>query len=459
MDTEDRIDEMTARLADYTLVALQKKYTNEFKKRLKRCGANGEAVRRIYEYTQGIYKKSFDRLDFWGYDYRPRGIDRWVFKPGTKIFPKPLLEMVENDELTFSEVMMIYDEAQWHYQNSRDRDFIPEAWEEVEEASGHRQKVGEKFYLDREIEKLAELGMTMKQAQRLMEKEQDLLFLYKWKQKIEYPYESTVIIAVATILFCTVGIPLYILLTILISPFFIGLFGIFLVLIGAVLTTELFYFIYLVRTVGAGEPMAAVVFSLLLGLGLTVFGIFLVKQGIKIIKNTIRSGKEMKQGKEKTKKKIKEKIKEKKWKQEGLGEWREPVQESTEQREAKDPRSRAIWPYEILNPQGKGMSLWEQEKEFIEILFKVENEDRQMYLYGGAFGIDTRSGIPYYIDLETIRTKDGVSHTRYYIKERVSWHELRTFAEKLRGYSEKYFKNINEDNWQQTILSVHAEED
>ena len=141
MDTEDRIDKMTASLADYTLVALQKKYTNEFKKRLKQCGADDETVRRIYEYTQGIYKKSFDRLDFWRYDYRPRSIDRWVFKPGTKIFPKPLLEMVEEDELTFSEAMMIYDEAQWHYQNSRDRDFIPEVWEEVEEASGHRRKI------------------------------------------------------------------------------------------------------------------------------------------------------------------------------------------------------------------------------------------------------------------------------------------------------------------------------
>ena len=404
MDTEDKIDEMTANLTKDTLVALQKKYTNEFKKRLKRCGANGEAVRRIYEYTQGIYKKSFDRLDFWGYDYRPRGIDRWVFKPGTKIFPKPLLEMVENDELTFSEVMMIYDEAQWHYQNSRDRDFIPEAWEEVEEASGHRRKVGEKFYLDREIEKLTELGMTMKQAQRLMEKEQDLLFLYKWKQKIEYPYESPVLTIYT---------------------------GLFIMLIGAVLTEELFLFIGLVKTFRAGDSIAALVFRFLLTFGKTALGIFLIKEGIKIIIKVIRSGR---------------------------GEWREPVQESTAQREAENPWNRAIRPYESLGPQGKGISFWEQEKEFIEILFKVENEGGKTGLYSGAFGIDTRSGVPYYIDLETFHTNDGVGHTRYEVKERVSWHELQTYAEKLGGYSEKYFKNINADNWRQTILSVHAEE-
>ena len=397
---------MTANLTALSLTYENEEYKKEFKERLKLCGAEDKITDRVFEYTKGIY----ERPDSWGYDSRRQSSIRpWVFRPGSKIFSEPLLQMVEEDKLTFSEVMRIYDEAQWHYQNSRERDFIPEAWEEVEEASGHSLKAGEKFYLDREIEKLAELGMTMEQAQRLMAKEQDLLFKYKWNQKAERPYTPPQ----------SAG-----------SRIFSGIMSIFLMLLGAVFMTPAIWLIYMVKTVGTEDgSILAVGYMAMILLFAVVLGIFLLKKGIKGIRKAAAGEK----------------------KQENLGKWREPVQENISQKEEKNPRNRAVHPYENADPQKT--SLWQQERKFIEILFSAAELDGKTDLYSGDFGIDTRSGIPYYIDI--FHERNAACHIWYDIKERISWHELQTYAEKLK-YNAKYLKNINEDNWRQRLFHVHS---
>lgn len=167
------------------------RWKREFTRRLKLCGIGDEAVEKVWNYTRDIFRQEGSRgVEDSGY------IRTWVFDlkehAFPKYYPKSFTQMVEEDRLTFSEVVKAFDEAEWRYNNREGRKIPAHLWAEIVRATRYGTDLMNHFVIA-EAYKLSALGMTVQQAQILMGKERAILFRERWGRTDvpdPYPYPA-----------------------------------------------------------------------------------------------------------------------------------------------------------------------------------------------------------------------------------------------------------------------------
>lgn len=114
-----------------------------------------------------------------------RYLKTFYFDLKTVRFPEDKDFYISHQMFTLSEVVKIWDEAEWHYHNSHENEFMPEVWNEIFKIS--RYGGGELFV--EYLQSMSDNTKTdIKKIQKYVYAEQGLLYKYKWYPNVREPH-------------------------------------------------------------------------------------------------------------------------------------------------------------------------------------------------------------------------------------------------------------------------------
>lgn len=105
------------------------------------------------------------------------------------LLPQDKEYYIEHQRFLVSEIVKIWDEAEWHYWNSHERELPDEVWAEIHAISRYG---GGKLFVEY-LQMIAEKShVPMEQVQKYSMAEQNMIFKYKWNAKAneKHPYEK-----------------------------------------------------------------------------------------------------------------------------------------------------------------------------------------------------------------------------------------------------------------------------
>lgn len=170
------------------LVALYKRthevpYHDEYVRRLRFIGFSEPEAENFFMYElMTIKHDAVQRLADPGY------LMGAYFDLGHVLLSQPSEYYVEHQSFLCSEIVKIWDEAEWHYWNSHERDLPSEVWGEIYSLSRYG---GGKLFVDY-LASMAEHAHTpLEKVRAYSMAEQQLLFKYKWNADKDerHPYE------------------------------------------------------------------------------------------------------------------------------------------------------------------------------------------------------------------------------------------------------------------------------
>lgn len=106
----------------------------------------------------------------------------------------PLTKRVLTEDTSFyvkhqmflcSEVTKLFDEAEWHYHNSHEREMPQEVWHEIFSLTRYG---GGELFMETLLSMAEHAHIAIEKIQNYAMAEQELLFKYKWKQSEKHPY-------------------------------------------------------------------------------------------------------------------------------------------------------------------------------------------------------------------------------------------------------------------------------
>lgn len=160
------------------LVARYKKthdeqYQNEYLRRLRSIGFDEQQANLMFMYEL-MTLKHFAIDELCSDDY----LRSSVFNLREPVLKQDDSYYVEHQSFLCSQIVKIWDEAEWHYFNSHEhKDLSEEAWSEIHRISRYG---GGKLFLDY-LESMAEhSSVPFDKVQRYSAAEQQMLFAYKW---------------------------------------------------------------------------------------------------------------------------------------------------------------------------------------------------------------------------------------------------------------------------------------
>lgn len=173
---------LTSQLVARYVKTGEEKYRTEFDRRLKLCGITDRPVMdALFEYNREIIartkkEETLSRTEFVLASYMDLQ---------NTVLSKPPEAYVEENLFTPSEVVKLFDEAEWHVANSHERDMPAGVWAEMFALS----RLGGGKMMLCEAEKLKEMGIPFAQSQKLLRNDQEILCIYKWRYRnCRHPY-------------------------------------------------------------------------------------------------------------------------------------------------------------------------------------------------------------------------------------------------------------------------------
>ena len=149
------------------------RFRDEFDRRLEEAGIPEQAKRdAVYDYTLGIIKAQKKQERLCDPFFSQKGVFNH-FKPTLKETPEYYLE---NEIFTPSEVMQIFDEAEYRYWNHQEQEMGEGVWEEIFRYSrygGAKLMVGT-------MERLNQLGLSTEQATAMLRDDQLTVGFLRW---------------------------------------------------------------------------------------------------------------------------------------------------------------------------------------------------------------------------------------------------------------------------------------
>lgn len=158
-------------------------YHDEYRRRLQFVGFEENEAESLFMFELMILKN--DSIEPLASDDYLRS---FIFDLQHVAVPHEKEYYVLHQTFLVSQIVKIWDEAEWHYWNSHERDLPDDVWEEIYTIS--RYGGGELFikYLKMVAEKS---HVPMSKVQKYSMAEQDMIFKYKWNVKAneKHPYE------------------------------------------------------------------------------------------------------------------------------------------------------------------------------------------------------------------------------------------------------------------------------
>ncbi|MGM9522182.1 MAG: hypothetical protein ACI3VB_06875 [Oscillospiraceae bacterium] len=175
-------DLMTGQLVAFFKKTWQEAYRKEYLRRLEFIGFSSTEATNMFMYESMILKQtSIERL------CRPDYVRAWYFNLKNVLLTEGKDYYISHQAFLCSEITKIWDEAEWHYYNSHEKDLPDPVWKEIFQIS--RYGGGELF-----MEYLASMAehtkMDISKLQQYSMAEQGLLFKYKWNPQAgeKHPY-------------------------------------------------------------------------------------------------------------------------------------------------------------------------------------------------------------------------------------------------------------------------------
>ena len=184
-DTETVAEDLSSRMSG-SLVALykethDKKYDEEYRRRLRKIGYSDQEAANMFMFELMILK----------HDNQANLIDsQYIYRPMLDYRSMPLHEedswYVEHQMFLMSEIVKLWDEAEYVWTNSNKYLEDEEIRKRVHSLTRYG---GAKLFLSY-LRMISEKAHTdIKLVQAYARAEQDLLYIYRWKQEgVEYPY-------------------------------------------------------------------------------------------------------------------------------------------------------------------------------------------------------------------------------------------------------------------------------
>jgi len=175
---------LTSQLAVCHAITDDIAFKEEFFRRLKHCGEEDESViEALFQYTKDIYAKNQNH---------ELGSNEFVLKSyfdrKHRVSDRPFEELVEEDLLTPSEVVKLFDEAEWVFQNLSREGAPADVWEEIYRTTRfYPKKQGAKLLVACR-EKLLGLGLCQLAIQNLISNDKLILNIYHWYCRLDHPY-------------------------------------------------------------------------------------------------------------------------------------------------------------------------------------------------------------------------------------------------------------------------------
>ncbi len=173
---------MTVQLIAYYKKEFDKKYMNEYIRRLVHIGFDeNEAFNLFTNESMNMKHESIDLLQ------SPTYITDFYFNLKNKILPLDNKYYIEHRMFSVSEITKIWDEAEWHYHYSHGEDIPDDVWNEIYMLT--RYGSGELF-----VETLKSIAnsshIDIDKIQKFSMNEQNMLFKYKWNKSgnEKHPY-------------------------------------------------------------------------------------------------------------------------------------------------------------------------------------------------------------------------------------------------------------------------------
>ena len=155
---------------------IQKKdntYKAEYYRRLHICGLQrDDIIQAIFDYEAGIIRAQGRIEMLANKDY----IYAWFFSLSEPAFDKPISEYVGKNYFSPSEAIKLFDEADWHFANSHEKQLSDAVWNEIFLIRSKAE-----ILLD-VTNKITQIGLSKEQAQNLLRNDQTLLYIHKWKK-------------------------------------------------------------------------------------------------------------------------------------------------------------------------------------------------------------------------------------------------------------------------------------
>lgn len=175
---------LTSQLAVCHAVTGDDAFKEEFFRRLKRCGEENDAViEALFQYNKDVYANNQNH---------ELGSEEFVrksyFDRKHRVSDRPLEELVEEDLLTPSEVIKLFDEAEWVFQNLSRENCPKDVWEEIYRTTRFYPKNQGAKLLVACREKLLCMGLCQLAIQNLIANDKLILNIYHWYCKFEHPY-------------------------------------------------------------------------------------------------------------------------------------------------------------------------------------------------------------------------------------------------------------------------------
>ena len=174
---------MTGQLVALFKETKEQAYQQEYLRRLQHIGFTPEEAMNFFMYESLILKHDslelLCRKDYLGANY---------FNLKTVLLPREKKDYIDHQSFLCSEITKIWDEAEWHYRSSHEKDLSAPVWQEIYKLT--RYGGGELFI--EYLQSMAEHTKTdFAKVQKYSMAEQGMLFKYKWNAKAgeKHPYQ------------------------------------------------------------------------------------------------------------------------------------------------------------------------------------------------------------------------------------------------------------------------------
>ena len=147
-------------------------YRDEYLRRLGVLGFTPEEGKQLFDYERGILTpERAERLA------SPSFMGEMFYDLQHVRLPESKDVYVSRQELTCSEIVKIWDEAEWHYWNSHEREMPEAVWGEIYTISRYG---GGALFIEYLMEMAKRSGVEFGKVQAYSAAEQQLIFAYKW---------------------------------------------------------------------------------------------------------------------------------------------------------------------------------------------------------------------------------------------------------------------------------------
>lgn len=184
----DEYPEKFPALLNAQLVALHfmtgdPKYREAFDRRLQAAGIIEQRLKdAVFNYTLDIIRTQHKEKKLSDHSFVTRGIFNLIIPA----LPRTEEEYLREEVFTPSEVIQIFDEAEWRYWNDHERQMPDEVWGEIFRYSRH----GSAKLMTGTMDRLEKLGLSTDQVGAMLRNDQVIIGNYKWAGRTVKPEDT-----------------------------------------------------------------------------------------------------------------------------------------------------------------------------------------------------------------------------------------------------------------------------